>query len=227
MTHAAVTPTTVLPATPRDPDRDEARRLLERELQGGEYRLQESYLVRAWRWFTDLLPDVSWPAQLPPWATWVVLGVILLAALSVVAFAGRDRWRRARLADRRPAGAVLEGTRRSAADYRAAAARALDSGDSTAAVLEGYRAVAATAIERTVLDDRPGSTAHEVAVGLGPAFPAQAPDLLWAADRFDAARYGGRRPTEDEARRLLRLDERLLATAPQLGRPVPASGAPR
>ena len=69
---------------------------------------------------------------------------------------------------------VLDGPTRTAAEHRAAAGRALEAGDADTAVLEAYRALTRSAIERTLLDDLPGRTAHEVAVALGPVFPASA-----------------------------------------------------
>ena len=80
-------------------------------------------------------------------------------------------------------------------------------GDAETAVLEAYRALARSAVERTLLDDLPGRTAHEVAVALAPVFPASAASLALAADTFDAVRYGRRSrhggvgPGRDRARR--------------------------
>lgn len=208
-------------APPLDPDRDEARRLLEEELSSGGYQVQESFVSRAWRWFTDLIPDLSLPGQLPPWATWVVLGVVLVAVLAVLAFATRDRWRTARLTEHAPAGAVLEGARRTAAEHRSLARAALARGDEGAALLEAYRAITMSAIERTLLDDRPGSTAHEVALALAPLFPAEAPALGQAADAFDTVRYGERPAPPGRAQDVLDLDDRLARARPELS-PVPA-----
>lgn len=205
---------------PLDPDRDQARRLLEDELSGGDYRLTESFVARGWRWFTDLLDGLALPGQLPAWATWVVLGVVLVAVLAVLTFATRDRWRQGRLVDRGRPGAVLEGPRRTAAEHREAARRALAAGDHETAVLEGYRAVAAGAFERTLLEDRPGSTAHEVATGLAPAFPAQAAGLLRAADTFDAVRYGGHPADAAQARQVLTVEEQLVAARPEAADPA-------
>lgn len=213
---------TVLPgAPPLDPDRDEARRLLEEELGSGGYQVQESFVARAWRWLTDLIPDLSLAGQLPPWATWVVLGVVLLAVLAVLAFAGRDRWRTVRRAEHHPAGAVLEGARRTAAEHRSRAREALARGDESAALLEAYRSITMSAIERTLLDDRPGSTAHEVALHLAPVFPDEAPALGRAADDFDAVRYGERPAPPGRAQDVLDLDDRLAGARPELS-PAPA-----
>lgn len=201
-------------SAPLDPDRDEARRLLQEELDSGTYQLQESLVSRVWRWFTDLLPDLGTLGPMPPWVTWAVLTGVVVAVLAVLAFAGRDRWRAARLSDPASPGAVLEGRRRPAAEHRASARAALAAGDAGTALLEAYRAVASGAVERALLDDRAGSTAHEIALALAPVFPAEAAALADAADGFDAVRYGGRRASESQARAVVDLEDRLQRTSP-------------
>lgn len=211
----------MLTRPPLDPDRDEARRLFQEELARGDYQLQESWVSRAWRWFTDLFSGLGGVGPLPGWVTWALLALVLVAVLAVLAFASRDRWRTGRLAQRVSPGAVLERPARSAAEHRQEATAALGSGDHDRAVLEAYRAVAVGAVERTLLDDRPGRTAHELAVGLAPVFPDQADALLAAADAFDAVRYGDHRATADQARPVVDLDARLDATRPALDRVAP------
>lgn len=196
--------------SPLDPDREEARRILSQELTDPAYQLRESLLLRAWRWITDRLPSLDISGSLPSWTTWVVLLAVLVAAAAIIAFATRDRWTRARQAPH-VLGAVLDEVGLSAADYRARAAAAAARGDHGGALLDGYRALAAGAVERTLVPDRPGATAHEVAVALAPSFPDQAPALTRAADAFDAVRYGGRRAAAETARAVLDL-ERAIAT---------------
>lgn len=203
----------VTTGVPVDPDREEARRLLEDELRDPSYQLHESLVVRAWRWVNDHLPALDLPARLPPWTAWAVLGGVLLVALAVVLFAARDRWRRGG-ADDRGRGGVLDEVGTSAADYRRRAQRAMTAGDHRAALLDAYRAVAAGAAERALLDDRPGRTAHEVAVSLAPVLPEEADALARAADRFDAVRYGGAATGAEEARRMLELDRCVAAARP-------------
>lgn len=208
----------VLPrSTPLDPDRDEARRLLTEELESGDYRLQEPWLTRAWRWFTDRLPDLPDLGPLPPWSTWVVLGLVLGAVVAVLLYASRDRWRAGRLAPGATVGPVLDGLHRTAADYRTSAHAALAAGRLDDAVLDGYRALAAGAVERTLLDDRPGRTAHEVAQELSPVFAAHAEDLRRAGDAFDLVRYGDHRAGTGQARAVLDLDEQLRQARPRIG----------
>lgn len=203
---------------PLDPDRDEARRWLQDELDSGDYRLEEPWWLRLWQWVTDRLPDPAALGPLPPWTTWVVLGAVGVAVLAVVLFVTRDRWRTGRLATGGEAGSVLDGARRSAADYRAAARDALAAGRADEAVLEAYRAIAAGAIERTLLDDRPGRTAHEVAQELGQVFDEHATGLGRAGDAFDAVRYGGRSASEEQARAVLDLEAALATARPGVTR---------
>lgn len=211
----------MLTGPPLDPDRDQARRLLQDELTRGDYQLQESWVSRAWRWFTDLFSGFGGAGPLPGWVTWVLLALVLVAVLAVLAFATRDRWRTGRLAHRGAAGAVLEGPARAAAEHRAEAAQALTAGDHDRAVLEAYRAVAAGALERTLLDQRPGRTAHELATGLAPVFPELREELLGAADAFDAVRYGDHRATPEQARHVVDLDARVDAARPALSDVTP------
>ena len=101
-----------------------------------------------------------------------------------------------------------------AATLRDRARAAVARGDWDSAVLDGVRTVARAAVERVVLDDAPGRTAHEVSLALTTPFPAEQAALLAAADSFDAVRYGHRSATEDQARAVLALDERLAAARP-------------
>ena len=110
----------------------------------------------------------------------LMIGVAVVGLVVVRSLRGERR-----MSARRTDG-VLDGPARSAADHRADAGRALAAGDADTAVLEAYRAVARSAVERTLLDDLPGRTAHEVSVSLGPVFPASARTLAAAADAFDA-----------------------------------------
>ena len=210
---------------PVDPDRDQARDWLAEELSGPGYRLRESLVVRVWTWVQDHLPTLGPVGALPTWTTWVVLGAVLGAVLAVLAFAQRDRWRRGALTARRP-GSVLDEAGVRAEDYRTRANAALAAGDPDRALLDAYRAVAARAVERTLLDDRPGRTAHEVALALTPLFPTDAGRIAATADRFDAVRYGHDHAGPDDAREALALDLRLAGTRPTLPGADPAPGVP-
>lgn len=208
-----------------DPDREEARRWLEEELRDPGYAVREALVVRLWRWVGDHLPTLDLSGQLPAWAAWALLGGVLVAAAAVVAFAARDRWRRGTLAARAGRGAVLEEAGVSAADYRRRAQAAASAGDHGGALLDAYRALAAGAVERALVEHRPGRTAHEVSVELAPALPEEAGALAVAADLFDAVRYGGAPADARQAASVIELERRVAAARPVLGPAGTGSGA--
>lgn len=204
---------------PLDPTSPQARQWLEDELSKGIYREQKGLLERFLDWVDWLLSRTP-GGGLPGWTFWAALALILAVVALLVA--------RSLRAERRMTGplgeGVLDGPARTAAEHRASAARALESGDVDTAVLEAYRAIARSAIERTLLDDLPGRTPHEVAVELGPVFPASAPALADAADSFDAVRYGRRPARLEWARDTIALDAALARTRPVLPDPATVTG---
>ena len=209
---------------PLDPTSPEARDWLEEELRKPVYREPEGLPERPWDWLGRLLSGSEGTGGLPGWTIWLAAALGLAVVAMVVLRSLRAERRMAVTG----AGPVHEGPARSAAEHRASAAAALASGDPDTAVLEGYRALARSAVERTLLDDLPGRTAHEVAVALGPVFPTDAARLASAADTFDAVRYGRLAAGEDAARAVVALDKELAATRPLLPEAgVPARGRPR
>ena len=72
------------------------------------------------------------------------------------------------------------------------------------------------ATERTLLGERPGSTAREAVVELVPVFPVFEKRLLEASDVFDLVRYGGRPTTRDPALAIRDLDDALRLAKPVL-----------
>jgi hypothetical protein len=204
---------------PLDPTSPQARQWLEDELRKGIYHEQKGLLERIQDWLTQLLSGTG-GGSLAGWTIWVAVAVIVaVVALVVVRSLHAERRMTAPSRD-----GVLDGPIRTAAEHRAAAARSLDAGDADTAVLEAYRALTRSAIERTLLDDLPGRTAHEVAVALGPVFPASASSLAIAADTFDAVRYGRRAASPESARDVIALDADLARTRPVLPDPATAAG---
>jgi len=205
---------------PLDPTSPQARQWLEDELSKGIYREQKGLLERLQDWLNQLLSG-SGGGGLAAWTVWIALALILAVVALVLV--------RSLRAERRMTGArregVLDGPVRTAAEHRAAAARALADDDADTAVLEAYRAIARSAIERTLLEDLPGRTPHEVAVELAPVFPASAPALATAADAFDAVRYGRRAARPESARDIIALDAALARTRPVLPDPATTAGA--
>ena len=204
---------------PLDPTSPQARQWLEDELRKGIYHEQKGLLQRLWDWLNELLAGGS-GGGLPGWTIWIAFAVGA-AVLALVLLRSLHAERRM-TGPRR--GGVLEGPARTAAEHRTEAAAALRRGDADTAVLEAYRAIARSAIERTLLDDLPGRTPHEVAVALGPVFPASAASLATAADVFDAVRYGRRSASAESARAVIELDTALASTRPLLPDPATSAG---
>ena len=206
-----------LDAPPLDPSRDEGRRLLEEELAKAKYDVEPSLWDRFVQWLLGLF-ETSGPG-LPPWVFGLVVIVGLALLALVVGLLLRPEARSRRGGEH---GGVLDDRGVDATAYRERAQRALREGDWGTVLLDSYRAVVASAVERTILDELPGRTAHEASLELVRAFPAEQGDLRRAADRFDAVRYGHEAGTEADARAVLTLDERLARTRPELSGSVPA-----
>jgi hypothetical protein len=215
---------TTLAALPArlDPGNGEARRWLERELADPAYRDTRDPVQRALdallRWLVDLLSGVSGPDEPLPS---VVAGIVALALLGLALFALRQVRRGRRLrADAPPP--VLGTERLTADEYRERARRAFAQDRYAACVLDALRAVASGAVERTLLEDAPSLTAHEIADRLSSVFPDHADGLHRSADRFDAVAYGDEVPTREQARAVLDLDVALLAARPRPAERTPA-----
>jgi hypothetical protein len=200
---------------PLDPTSAQAREWLEAELRKGIYREQPGLLERLADWLGELLGGTVTGGAFPAWTVGLAVALGLAVVALVVARSVR--------AERRMTGprreGVLDGPTRTADEHRAAARAALASGDADTAVLEAYRALARSAVERTLLDDLPGRTAHEVAVALVPVFPASAGPLAASADAFDAVRYGHRPADLDTARAVVALEDVVARSRPVLAEP--------
>ncbi|GAA4165482.1 DUF4129 domain-containing protein [Gryllotalpicola daejeonensis] len=201
---------------PLTPDDDTARRWLTNELSKPEYasaRPNWFDLVsqRIAEWFGSLhVKGVGGPSGL--WLAVILAAIVLVIIVLAFLRYGRPRLNRRRSADR--LGGEVADTR-TADELRAAADRAAAQGDWSLAVLERFRAIAASLAERTVISVRPGTTAHEVALEASVVFPAEGAPLRDAADTFDGARYLGRPQDGAAHERLRALDERLRRATPQ------------
>ena len=206
-------PSAPVDGPPLDPSSPEARQWVLDELAKGRYTTEPSPWQRFVEWLQELFSGHPGSALLPSWGV-VVVVVVLLAVVALVVLRlvraepstrrGRDR-------------SVLDDEGLSAADYRARARDARSRGDWDAVLLDSYRALATSAVERTLLTDLPGRTAHEVAVALGPVFPRHADSLAASAAEFDAVRYGHTHTTQALATATAELDTALLAARPTLG----------
>ncbi|WP_313820762.1 DUF4129 domain-containing protein [Citricoccus sp.] len=208
-----------------EPDRDEARRLIEEELARPEYAQAEPNPLLEWlggilsaalEWLGTLGGAAP---SLPGW----VLPLILVAVAVVVLVLLRPRATAAARARR--ADAVLSDRTVTPEQHRRMAETAFAAGDHGAALVAWFRALVRHAEERTVLDPRPGRTATEAAHGLGTAFTTERRALEAAADAFNAVVYGDRPTTAARATNVRDLDARLATMPPDTTPPGPLQGA--
>ncbi len=194
-------------------DEDQARELLVTELAKPQYNQTEDPITRFINWLFEqlasLLNVIPGSSSLSTALIVAVLAIAIVATIFAVGIGRRDRNLSAR-----GTGAVLEDETLNAADYRGRAAEAEERGDWEAVLLDSYRALTAASGERTLLDDAPTRTAHEVGVTLAGPFPGQAESLSTSADAFDRVRYGKRSCTRDDALAVRELDRTLQKTRP-------------
>lgn len=208
------------------PDPDRARAWLESELSRPEYH-QQSLLERVLGWLDDRWDRLTaMAAGADELSTTVALALALGAlALALVVVPRVRRTPKAATAER----GVLRPGRVTADEHRAQAEAALGEGRFSDAVVEAMRALARRMVDRGVLDETPGSTAHEIAFALAEVFPDQQERLNDAAVVFDAVQYGDVAASREQASGLLRLhDELRVARADARGRAgATAAVAPR
>lgn len=198
---------------PLDPSVEQAKTWLARELASPAYADTRNPLERLLDWLNERLGSLSGQGTAPGWALPLLLIVVALIVAVVLFLTVRRSPRSTRTAT---AGGVLEEAHLTAADYRARSESALARGDLAAAAADAFRAMAASAAERTLLDDVPGRTAHEIGTALAVVFPADATAVRDAADLFDGVVYGSVPVGVADARGVLDLDARLRATRPAL-----------
>lgn len=192
---------------PLDPSPDDARSQLRRELLRPEYHdqnLLERLLTWLDRWLGGVLGAADGTPALSAGAA-ILVAVLLVVGIGLLVS-------RARTAPRvEAAGAVLTGEAVSAAELRARARAALAEERYEDAVVEGFRALTVGQVERGLLEDRPGATAHEVAVAMVAAYPVLRERVEAGATLFDLVRYGEREATRPQAEAVLALDDDLVA----------------
>ncbi|TWG99774.1 uncharacterized protein DUF4129 [Nocardioides sp. J9] len=195
---------------PLDPSGDEARRSLRRELADPKY-YDTDLLQRLRDWLERTvgrtIEGVSGSRPLSALLAILVAMALVAAVILIV-----SRARRTARAGRRPAAALTD-EMITAAELRARAEAALAAGDSSAALVDAFRALAVRQVERHRIEDVPQATAHELARALAAEFPAHAGAVHHGADLFDQTLYGEREATPGQARELLDLDDALAGRA--------------
>lgn len=205
---------------PLDPERDEARRLLEEELATSRYQpppeaSTPEWLEELYRWFRDLFSSLGGEATVPWWIVVVVVVAIAVIVLAFLVF-GVPRMR-SRSAVRSADDELFEADdRRDAATMRRDAETAAREGRWNDAIAERFRAIARALHERTLVSTLPGSTAHDVARRAAVPLPDHAEALQRAAHDFDAVRYLGDRGDRDRYARLAELDVDVQRSRPVL-----------
>jgi hypothetical protein len=192
------------------PDPDTARGWVEQELSRPEYH--QGLLERIYGWIVEEWYRLQAAAlDASPLSNAAAVVVVVLLVVVVVLVASRVRREPMRTA---AVDSGLVGTLVSADDHRRMAQAALESGRHDEALVEAFRAVAARAVQRGVLEERPGLTADELTAGLSPFFPDHAFALSQASTKFDLVFYGDVPAAPEDARSVLDLDEALRAARP-------------
>lgn len=187
MTGLAAIPLPAPLDAPLTPDGDEARRWVRDELARAEYGTELSPLTRAIRWVLQALADAfgGGGGQVPVGAIVLILvGAILVVLLVVVLI------NPVRLRAHRSAGAVFDGEDHTLEDCRAAAREASRREQWDEAVIWSFRVLVLSAAAHGLVHDGPGLTAHEAAAQALAHRPDREAQWRWAADLFDAVRYG-------------------------------------
>lgn len=200
-----MTPALLTAALDRSPDG--ARSLLRRELLKPEYNEQD-LLTRLVTWLERVLNSgLTAASTVPAVSTFVAMLLLCLLALTLTWLLSRVR---RSASEGRTAGPVLTDERIGSGELRDRAETALAAGRTDDALVDGFRALAVRQVERGVLADAPGATAHEVAREVGRGVPALAARVDDAAALFDRVLYGGRPATREQVMWVLALDDELV-----------------
>ncbi len=195
---------------PLVPTPDEGRSLLRRELLRPDYR-EDDVLGRLLDWVERAIArTLDAASSAPPLSTFfaMLVGLLLVLALAWLV----TRTRTARTAQQQ-AGAAVPDESVGADEWRARAEAAYASGDHGTALVDGFRALAVRQVERGLLDDAPGATAHELAVALRALHPGREQRVDEGARLFDLVLYGDREATAEQARSVLALDDELAGAS--------------
>jgi hypothetical protein len=209
------------------PDPGQGRSWVEQELSRPEYHVGLVDRFQAWLgelW--DRLTGAALAAGPVPSAL-LLLGLTLLVVAVLLVL---SRVRREPGAGPDADRASLGTSTATPDEHRRAAEEARDRGAFDLAVVEAYRALAGRALQRGLLDARPGLTAHELASELRPRFPDHGDHLEGSADLFDVVFYGSVPATAEDAGSVLDLEAELREARPARSagaEQAPAPAVPR
>jgi hypothetical protein len=205
-------------APPLDPNAQEARELLLRELSKPEYQTSKTngvgQIVKAIEDWWNSLQIGSVPGAGFPLFGYLVIGAVIVVAL-VVAFLlfGLPRLNRHSGA----LGSLFgDDDARDSVALREAAQKAAAAGDYDTAIEEQFRSIARAMAERGITSTFPGTTATGFSSQASESFPALGTEFAAAAASFDGVRYLGRRGTEGEWFQVSALDRDVRASRPLL-----------
>ncbi|MFC0626647.1 DUF4129 domain-containing protein [Kribbella deserti] len=192
---------------PIDISRDSAAEEAARELSKPVYHDDQSIITRALNklleWIGEAFAEMAVRSPGGRTGFLILLGLVVLAVVVIIWRAGVLRTTRAIRQE-----AVFDtGRIRSAAEYRAEAEAAAASGQFGPAIRSRFRAGVAELTERTILDDRAGRTAYEVAADATKAIPELEASLRPAATVFAEVVYGSRTATPERYAAVVAADE--------------------
>ena len=187
----------------------EGRDALQDELSKPVYQERPSLLKKIWEWFLDNFASSDLNPSLPSWL-WLIaaLVVALLVIVIIILFSGNWKLREHIKPSLGDDSAVFEDNR-SAVQYLAASKNALSRGDYSTAFLEQFRHLLRLCEANELLTVTPGLTAGEATRALSRAVPVEAEELSWAANVFNALRFGRRQADNAQVQKLIALDSRL------------------
>ena len=187
-----------------------ARAWLRQELSGPEYH--RSLIERISQTVQDFFDRIR-EATLGAGGFHPVAATVVLVVLVVLGAVVLSRLR-ANPAVPSSERALFPERRLTAADHRALARRALESGDWDTAVVESTRALASSLVERDLVLEDPGVTADEITARAAQLFPHAGDRLRRLALVFDETMYGGRRADERRAHEVAALEHELQGATP-------------
>ncbi|HEV7811541.1 MAG TPA: DUF4129 domain-containing protein [Leifsonia sp.] len=203
-------------AVPVDPEIDEAREWLLRELARPPYRAAEpSWFDRLaslfWDWLTNLLGSGIGASQSLIWG-FVLLVLVAGLVAAYLVYGPPRRNRRSRV----PGALFGNDDDRDAATIRSAAEGAAAAEEWPLAIEEMFRAIARGLAERAVLSTTPGTTASGFALRARDYFPALDRELRSSAAVFDDVRYLDRPGSAAQFAQVAGLERELRSRTPVL-----------